>query len=80
MTCLSSLRKLALLGSSLVLTTSAWAFQQPIGTSVVGTTPTTGEVMNAPEIDPTLATGLIVLLLGGVLILTSRVRSARATA
>jgi hypothetical protein len=76
----ASIRNAALTCLSLLLSHSALAFQQPVGTSVVGTTPTTGEVMNAPEIDPTLATGLIVLLVGGVLILTSRVRNARATA
>ncbi|MBK9386722.1 MAG: hypothetical protein IPN34_18055 [Planctomycetes bacterium] len=74
----ATLRTLAFV--SLVFAHPALAFQQAVGTTVVGTTATTGEVMNAPEIDPTLATGLIVLLVGGVLILTSRVRSARATA
>jgi uncharacterized membrane protein YfcA len=39
------------------------------------TTSSTGSsTLEAPEIDPTLATGMVVLLIGGVLLLTSRHR------
>jgi hypothetical protein len=75
----TSLHSLLLGGIALATAQPAWSFQQPVGTSTTSTGSTGVNVMNAPEIDPTLATGLVVLLAGGVLILTSRVRRARAT-
>lgn len=70
---------LALSLMTLATTASAFQGQVQLGPSggqarTSGTGVTGQSLVDAPEIDPSLLTGVIVLLVGGVLVLTARLR------
>ena len=67
------------LGIALIGALSAQAQSTSTSVSTTGTSSTGSSTLEAPEIDPTLATGMVVLLIGGVLLLTSRQRRVAAT-
>jgi hypothetical protein len=77
----ATLRRSLAGGAVLLATSSAWALQAVHGGVAGGPTRGggTGAPLNAPEINPALMTGAIILLAGGVLILTSRRRVARSS-
>lgn len=79
----TTLRRSLALGAILFATSSTWALQAVHGGVGGGAGGSrgggSGAPINAPEINPALMTGALVLLAGGVLILTSRRRVARSS-
>jgi hypothetical protein len=75
---LSRIRRPLLAGLVLLATSQVWAFQSASSGGAVRTAGTRGSggapTVNAPEINPALVVGAVVLLVGGILILTSRRR------
>jgi len=61
---------LVALAACLMVPAQVWAAQQRTG----GRSRAGGSLVDAPEINPNLWIGLIVLLVGGVLVLTARMR------
>lgn len=67
------------LGIALIATDSTPAQTSSSAPMSTSTSSTGSSALEAPEIDPTLATGMVVLLIGGVLLLTSRHRRTVAS-
>lgn len=70
---LAALKRSLAAGVVLFAASSAWAFQSSAGTPKGGA-PLTSGTRNAPEINPALIVGAVVLVVGCILIVTSRRR------
>ncbi len=71
---LAALKRSLAAGVVLFAASSAWAFQSSAGGAPKGGAPLTGGTRNAPEINPALIVGAVVLVVGCILIVTSRRR------
>jgi hypothetical protein len=69
---LSAIQRSLAAGAVLFAASNAWAFQSGAGTGTGGAGGAGSIPTSAPEINPALIWGAVVLLVGGVLIFTSR--------